>query len=278
MLSEVRSEIVYTSKALVDRLLAMNTHNRTIRQMTVDRLEKDIREGRWMLNNQGVGISRDGVTLDGQHRLLAIKQAGYPPVPLLLVWGLDPRAIATIDVGTRRQNHDTIKLLLDRDAGSRFVSACSCISNHRWNGSSWRVADYVDRIRSIDLAGVVSEYMEAEGILSRACTNQRFFRSGTRAALLVFARTHPEIAHDFVKDVELGEVLDRTMPAYWLREHCLRGRHANGGSQSQLMDWAVAVRCINDFVMGRQTRMWKVNMAQDWCLQIKERMPNVDTH
>lgn len=274
--SNVRCEVVVATKQIVDRLLSANTRNRSVKQTSVERLVNEITEGRWEVTNNGIGVAEDGTLLDGQHRLLAMKEAGYPPVQFVLVSGIRQKAVAAIDVGVKRQNHDTIKLLLDRDAARAFVAACSTIANYRWKDSGWASNSYATQVRGMDLASVVVQYTPANSVFNAATAKQSFFRCGIRAALTVFASTFPIEAAELIRLVEFGEGLNRTMPAYWLRENCMR--KPPSGTVAMTWDWSCSVRCINDFVMGRQTRLWKMNMAQDWCHEVKERMLDVDTH
>lgn len=90
------------NKPLVDFLLSRNTGNRTLRPRYVDYFVREIESGGYCLTNNGVGIDVDGVVFDHQHRLQAIKKAGYKPVTLLIVWGLPKESITAIDCGLKR--------------------------------------------------------------------------------------------------------------------------------------------------------------------------------
>lgn len=91
------SEISRTiTPAEATELLKLNTHNRSIRRGTIDRLRADIAGGRFLLNGDTIAISTDGVLLNGQHRLEAIA-AGKTPVEVIILKGVDPKAFSTID-------------------------------------------------------------------------------------------------------------------------------------------------------------------------------------
>ncbi len=123
-----RAEIVTASKQIVDKLLAMNTHNRKYKASWVKKLCADIKNGRFYLTNQGVGVSKDGVLLDGQNRLMAIRDAGYPPVKFVLVTGLDKISQQKIDVGFRRTLSDLLALLIDKPSVANIkTAACNAI-------------------------------------------------------------------------------------------------------------------------------------------------------
>jgi hypothetical protein len=107
------AQIKTATRQLVDSLLEMNTNNRAVRKSVVDCYKQDIADGRWYLTNQGIGVDINGVLIDGQHRLLAIKESGYPPIPLLIVSGLSVEAQTAIDQHSKRSVRDVWKLVLD---------------------------------------------------------------------------------------------------------------------------------------------------------------------
>ena len=78
-------EYIVTNKAIVDRLLDGNIRNRRLNAGHMKKLSIDIRNGRYVFNGQPIIRDKDGYLRDGQHRLIAIKEAGYPEIPILLV-------------------------------------------------------------------------------------------------------------------------------------------------------------------------------------------------
>lgn len=78
-------EYIVTTPAIVDRLLDGNLRNRRLNAGHMKKLSIDIKNGRYVFNGQPVIRDQNGYLRDGQHRLIAIKEAGYPAVPLLLV-------------------------------------------------------------------------------------------------------------------------------------------------------------------------------------------------
>lgn len=78
-------EYITTTPAIVDRLLDGNIRNRRLNAGHMKKLSMDIKNGRYIFNGQPIIRDADGYLRDGQHRLMAIKEAGYPSIPLLLV-------------------------------------------------------------------------------------------------------------------------------------------------------------------------------------------------
>lgn len=266
----LEAKFVTVTKELVEGLLAKNVHNRRVKPHSVGYLANQIRGGNWLANNQGVAVSSDGILIDGQHRLMALREAGYPPVKLLLVTGLEPGAISTIDVGTRRDHADTMKLLMNQDISTKIVQALTTLANFRFTGNLWGKLPQEQRCSTTELIPYLLAYEAAIAEMSRWFV-WGSVRAEVRAAFIVFFAYDPFKAKRFIEQVTTGENIDRTMPSYWLREQCLHRATGQG------IDLACAVRCINEVVRGRMMRMWKFTMAEDWCPQIKDRMPHVDT-
>lgn len=78
-------EYVVSNKAIVDILLDGNIRNRRLNEGHMKKLSIDIKNGRYVFTGQPVIRDQNGYLRDGQHRLIAIKEAGYPPLPLLIV-------------------------------------------------------------------------------------------------------------------------------------------------------------------------------------------------
>jgi hypothetical protein len=86
-----------------------NRHNRNCEDRRIAQYARDMRAGGWMFTGEAIKISREGVLLDGQHRLYGVIDAGRT-VPLLVITGLDPRAQEVMDQGIPRRLHDALAL------------------------------------------------------------------------------------------------------------------------------------------------------------------------
>lgn len=273
---DLDSAFVTATREVVDGLLSMNTSNRAVNRNAVERLVRQIQDGLWVPNNQGVGLSRDFNLLDGQHRLLALREAGYPPLKFLVVTGLDPKAVATIDIGSKRTYHDTLRLLMNLELNKHVVSAIGWLANVRFGSMGrWGPVEPKNRRTAFELVAWIDAYERGISTVFGAMGNAQFFRMGVKAAFIAFAQAMPGEAADFIRQVEDGELLTKTMPAYHLRQHVFT--QSKAGQAAQVLDFALTVRCINGSVRGEVMRMWKNSMTQDWCPQIKEAFPHVDT-
>ncbi|WP_346008614.1 hypothetical protein [Janibacter terrae] len=104
----MKTKVEQVSPERATELLRNNSSNRPINRRRVDLLAAAIRDAQWKLTHQGVALLPDGQLLDGQHRLLAIQQAGQT-VPLM-VTTLDEDVFDVIDTGRPRGPRDVLAL------------------------------------------------------------------------------------------------------------------------------------------------------------------------
>jgi hypothetical protein len=79
-------------------------------QYHVDFLASEMKNGRFKDNGDAIRFDVNGCLIDGQHRLAACVKSGVPIVDAIIVLGLEPEAIDTIDSGKRRKASDKVHL------------------------------------------------------------------------------------------------------------------------------------------------------------------------
>lgn len=119
---------VTTTKALVDYLVSLNTHNRKTRVSQVNRIAEDMARNDFIFTAQGIGINEQGVISDGQHRLFGNIQAGYPPIDIIIVTGLSPAAQSVVDQQARRSVADALSFLMNTTVTTRAVAAINILN------------------------------------------------------------------------------------------------------------------------------------------------------
>ncbi len=109
--NKYKSEIVKTfpqitlDKELIEKLLEINTNNIPPAKAKITQYSKLMESGRWCYNGDSIRVSKSGVLLDGQNRLMAAKLVGKTLVCDLVV-GLNDDVFTTIDTGRiRRSGH-----------------------------------------------------------------------------------------------------------------------------------------------------------------------------
>lgn len=89
---------IIIGKELASELLLLNTSNRPIHEFKLKQYKEDLSKGEWKFAADVIKISKLGVLLDGQHRLLAIQQTGIP-MQVHIQSGLEPEVFIVLDTG-----------------------------------------------------------------------------------------------------------------------------------------------------------------------------------
>jgi len=98
-------QFILVTPELAVEWLALNVKNRAKRAWWVNSLSNMMQRGEWITTHQGIAFSKDGVLLDGQHRLEAIIESGIAQ-EMLVVTGLDNDAYKVLDNGIKRTMSD----------------------------------------------------------------------------------------------------------------------------------------------------------------------------
>jgi hypothetical protein len=243
------AEIRTTTKPLVDALLAMNTLNRPIKKRVVEKYARDIKAGKWVLTNQGIGVSESGVLLDGQHRLEAIKACGYPPVPVLVVGGLPDECRLAVDQHAKRSARDMLHFAFDyRVSNSAPAIATALICSKSSNG--WSGGQTMSEIYECILD--YSEEIEAVVSLPK---NVKNFAAPYLAAFIDCIKSgigDIDKLAKFINDIETGEMLSRTDPQFHLRNLVKSTRMTGGGSVVRKERFEKAKKAFTAYVNGQK--------------------------
>lgn len=108
-INNVKTKVVLVTPEYAEQLLHRNTNNRALRPSRVKEFVQIIKNDEWRVTHQGVALDEQGVLVDGQHRLQAIKNAGKP-VEMLVTEGLTPDARLAIDTHAKRTYSDVLSV------------------------------------------------------------------------------------------------------------------------------------------------------------------------
>lgn len=213
------------SQELVDGLLALNTRNRSIRKRTVAHYARILQEQYWVETNQGVGVSTEGVLIDGQHRLLALREAGYPAVTMLVVVGLPPDAGAAVDNGVNRSAADYLHFLFDTQITNYIAAALRAVLCYENNFTDW-----ANKRLPQEYAVAYAEYGPSIALVL-TIPGYRQFPSSFGAALIVahHSGVAAETIREFAAATLTGEMLAKGDPALALRKFFANTRGQNTG-------------------------------------------------
>lgn len=99
-----------------------NVKNRNLSLRNADKLKKDLMEDRFVFTGDPIRFDKDGVLVDGQHRLHSIVSSGKS-VYLLVIEGLDMSATDRIDQGLVRSVADILQM-----TGRHVTNVSTCVS------------------------------------------------------------------------------------------------------------------------------------------------------
>lgn len=107
----MRARVEKVSPSLARKWLdqSVGQTQRGVRKNRVNKLAHAIESGQWQVTHQGIALSDEGVVLDGQHRLLAIIQAGQT-VEMMVMRDVPTEVFHSIDTGASRTPADSLKI------------------------------------------------------------------------------------------------------------------------------------------------------------------------
>lgn len=112
-----RAEIVTVTPEQAGQWLLDATPNRLARPSVVKKYGRAMTAGRWRLDGAPIRITTQGKMFDGQHRCLACVETGVS-FDSLVVYGLDPAVMSTVDTGVPRSYADHLRLQGESDSGA----------------------------------------------------------------------------------------------------------------------------------------------------------------
>ena len=229
---------------LVDALLALNTRNRNQRPLVVQTYERALRLGLWIPTNQGIGVSASGFLIDGQHRLEALRAAGYPVVTMLLVTGLPDAAMGAVDAGANRSPRDYLQFMFDTKVSSLVpaVLRASMLARDRFQtGAKYQPHEYAEHLEAI--GDGISELLKIEFAW-------RLNASVLAALVDAYMRGHADDVIAFTKALTTGAMLERDNPALLLRNWLSTSKN-QGGNTRLTERYRKTTRALEIWITGR---------------------------
>lgn len=251
--------------AWAEETLKRNIGNRPLNALHVDRLAKEMTNGRWKVNGDTICLNGERI-IDGQHRLHAVIQSGIT-IETLVVEGLGHDVFVTKDVGKRRTAADTLSVAGEINA-NRLAAALVLIDKYLTGRA--------------DKSGVTYTNTEVEGLLEKYPEVRNSIHTGMEGRCLIqpsvldachylFSLKDPIMADQFVDKVLRGVALESGSPWYVLRERlvnnsmakaklnkpyvmalCIKAwNHSRAGTKVKCLKFSQEGRNIEDFPIIR---------------------------
>lgn len=219
------AEVVDITPQDATNWLRCNEHNRPVRKSHVVFLANEIKKGNWQINGQAIVIADNEQVLDGQHRLLAVIEAGIP-IKTLVVYGITPEAFSTIDTGAVRSSADALFLHFhDYPVGVVRAVATAVPWVKAMERGVLRSGGH-SKVSNTEVIAYAQEHLSlferADTLLHYPKDNRPLSVAVGTALYEMFARKNEDQAEKFFRDVFTGENLERDDVEYVLRNQFLK--------------------------------------------------------
>lgn len=205
----MKTKIEFITPKLAEKLLSKNCINRPVKKNTVDYYSDIIKRGQWELNGESIKISKEGILLDGQHRLMAIVKSGIG-IKTVIVEGLDSNTFDTIDQGVARTTSDLFNMqgIVNATTISSILCKYNMISN---NTSSGLTSNSYKRL-NLTKRDYINEYKKNEVLWDEICRNSKqYYRKmkllskseigGYMGTLIINKGHDPEKVYNFFRQL-----------------------------------------------------------------------------
>ena len=215
---------VDVSPAIAQALLDRNTRNRKKSATDVDDWSGEMGAGRWRITHQGIALARDGVILDGQHRLQGIVDSGVT-VRMPIAVGLDPEVFTVIDTGRKRSAGDALGMVGEASATQLAAVVRMCWQyDNGLLGSGKNRGGKVNKVHHDVLLGYRAGKEDALREAVKVGVNVRAFglkvnktAMGTAYFLIKRGCNDDELVETFFEGVRVGADLARDDARFLLR-------------------------------------------------------------
>lgn len=248
-ISQVRVQVEWISPNVADEYLQSNVCNRACSKAAVKRWADTMTAGAWKLSSDAIAFDWNGVLINGQHRLNAVKDTGMT-VPFLVAHGFPPESKNALDVGKKRALHE-ILTINGYPIGVHETAICKFIM------TPWSKTSVVKPDHEIHRAKLkkVHQSLKSEIDFVVENTKAKEFSVAEMAALtLLLARCHdPGLASDFISLLRGRGRLDGTIRkedeiVSLYRDHSIRTKargFRNGGMDTYKLLATVAYKFLN---------------------------------
>jgi hypothetical protein len=262
--------IAVGSIPLAEKLLSTTKLDnvRSIRRPTVETYAKDMLAGNWQVTGETIAIDQDGNLLDGFHRLNAVVKAGQtnPNIKVLLAFveGVHTSSVLVMDSGRKRSIAQTLAKGGNVENAGAVVAGIKAWS--KWFGTEAGRELTNTEIRAIldadrdtwDAAADAAVEVYKEGV--RAIGKGMLVAFAFQALKVQTRKADEKEILEMLRDVALGEDLDKQDPAFILRNWLIK-RHAAGRKLSTGEQAYALTHYFNTWAVGKT---WKPRIPKDY--------------
>jgi len=272
-------KIVTLDAELARQLLAANRYynaknpgrsNRRFYPRLAQEYASRMARGEWLFTHQGMGMSREGELLDGQHRceallIVAQTQPEYS-IEVELTYDLPPEARRVLDTGRRRTVSDHLQMEGEVNTLTLAATARLCILyDSEVPASEWRDV-WPSADQAIDYLEKFPEVRAAVRLGHVVAQSTKFMlAAGAAAAIHVCAREWPNADLSlFLDGLKTGEDLPAGSPILVLRNFLIRQAQDSKRKRNSMEHMALFVKAWNSWVTGANREVIRLTKAEEF--------------
>jgi hypothetical protein len=211
---------VFVTPDIAKMWLWRNTNNRKLRRYATSAHTDSMRSGHWAENGESMSFDRDGVLVDGQHRLQAIINSDHGYMATVTL-GLDPDTRSTVNTGLKRSASDVLAM-----QGEQYTSQLAA-ATQTWNqyvtGTLQRAANIgPSRLNHQQIIDMLDQYPDIRDSVQHVCKQVRGLIASSDIAFLHYAIARSgesrERTDEFIDRFMDGRNLDTGNPILALRQ------------------------------------------------------------
>jgi hypothetical protein len=271
--ASLRTKLEEITPKKATQWLAKNTMNRKVRKRVVERYAGQMRDGEWKITGEAIQFSKEGVLLNGQHRLLACIEANVP-FTTLVVHGVGEAARPYYDTGTARQARDALSMNGVAYAGNlasaiRTIKGIESVEEDGAPLARIRWAKYTSHAEVLSFA----KEHEARLVRGAELTTSRDARlvcapaSLFTALYFIFAESNELRAEEFFEALIGGENLNKSNPIWHLRTALTRARPQLGKRTTKTnipYKAAITAKAWNAWMAGKVVKTLRHGENEKW--------------
>lgn len=254
-------KIITLTPEMAMGFLEYNKNNRPLNDQHVQRIARQIADGKWKFNGDTIKIADTGDVLDGQHRLWAIIEAKQS-VRTLIVYGIERDAFATIDTLRKVRSGSDI-IALNGTTRYRNVIASALTWMLRWQ--SGHILDYLapaNKIENCDIEEAFDKHPDIIRAVERAMALRRLCNVSLMAFFYyVLANRNQPLAERMMETLENPAKVALSDPFFRLRNYFTADHHEK---KDPIMTIALAIKAANAVNADRKlsSLVWRSHGAR----------------
>lgn len=240
---------------LLDTAARAGQKQRHLSDKRVLKFARAMENGQWHLTHQAIGVDKDGILIDGQHRMAAVVKSDTAQ-EFLIAYDADPKTFDVIDTGSARTPADTLSIAGYTSVNQLSAAARILLAYESTKGTKQRVSAVGQQFTNADIL----EYVEGphgdilvHAVSEASAISSVFGRFGARSwlsagvVLLLESGVHKDIAKEFLTKLRTGEMLAAGSPILSMRRWVMSdgGWISNTHGDRQTAGLGVFIKTLN---------------------------------